>query len=99
VGGAEVAALVGGASAVVCSTVVAGACVAEADGIPDWPTVATVVRSGEGRLVTSSRTLPTADVARRMEATVASSHARTLPIRLRIVVCSAIFDRGGLTLG
>ena len=41
--------------------------------------VATGTRSGDGRVVTSSRTLETADVARTIEAAVAASQARTWP--------------------
>ena len=57
-----------------------GAAVVEGvDVAADAARVATGTRSGDGRVVTSSRTLETADVARTIEAAVAASQAKTWP--------------------
>ncbi|MCP3975074.1 MAG: hypothetical protein GY720_11350 [bacterium] len=50
-----------------------------------WATVSAVARKGDGRLVTSSRTLPTAEVASAMEASVATNQPSTGPSFFLIV--------------
>jgi len=92
VGGADVVVVDSGTVEVdvVLEATVVGTRVTEDDGgeaavveVVDAPSdaarVATGTRSGDGRVVTSSRTFETADVARTIEAAVAASQAKTWP--------------------